>query len=61
MWFSEVVARLTMQIYVGLSISKLQRTKAFAQYLCAVVSIHQVKTPYIQPTKQVDSYDMFSG
>ena len=37
MRFPEFVARLTMQNYVGTRISNLQKTKAFAQYLCAAV------------------------
>jgi len=53
--FSEFVARLTIHNYVGLNISTLKGTRAFAQYLYAAECFHQVITPYIQPTKHVDS------
>jgi len=44
MRFSKFVARLRKQNYVDSNISKLHRTKAFAQYLYTALCF-QVKTP----------------
>jgi hypothetical protein len=60
MRFSEIVAQ-HRQNHVRLSISKLQRTNVLPEKLYAIVYIHQVKTPYIQPAKQVKFDSRFNG